>query len=96
MSRCEGRSCPQQVSASIKRGWSTAAAPRNLTRCRCLALKLEHIGLPPFQLYLDRTMLVDIKDGELEVDGEVIYRADRSLTHAALCGPGGDQQAACG
>ena len=40
-----------------------------------LALKLEHIGLPPFQPYLDRTMLVDIKDGELEVDGEVIYRS---------------------
>ena len=37
--------------------------PAALTRQVSLALKLDHIGLP-VSAYLDRTMLVDIKDGE--------------------------------
>lgn len=40
-----------------------------------LSLKLAHIGLRPFQPYLDRTMQVDIMDGEVELDGEVTYRS---------------------
>lgn len=40
-----------------------------------LSLKLAHIGLRPFQPYLERTMQVDITDGELELDGEVTYRS---------------------
>ena len=40
-----------------------------------LTLKLAHIGLRPFQPYLDRTMQVDIRDGELEADGELVYRS---------------------
>ncbi|CAE6725329.1 DUF748 domain-containing protein [Nitrospira defluvii] len=40
-----------------------------------LSLKLAHIGLRPFQPYLDRTMQVDITDGEVELDGEVTYRS---------------------
>lgn len=40
-----------------------------------LSLKLAHIGLRPFQPYLDRTMQVDITDGELELDGELTYRS---------------------
>lgn len=40
-----------------------------------LSLKLAHIGLRPFQPYLERTMQVDIMDGEVELDGEVTYRS---------------------
>jgi len=40
-----------------------------------LSLKLAHIGLRPFQPYLDRTMQVDITDGALELNGEVTYRS---------------------
>ena len=45
-----------------------------------LALKLGAYRPPPFQPYLDRTMLVDIKGRRMEVDGEVIYRSRPSLT----------------
>ena len=40
-----------------------------------LTLKLAHIGLRPFQPYLDRRMQVEIRDGELELDGELVYRS---------------------
>ena len=40
-----------------------------------LSLKLAHITLRPFQPYIDRTMQVDITDGELELDGEVAYQS---------------------
>lgn len=40
-----------------------------------LSLKLAHTGLRPFQPYMDRTMQVDIMDGEVELDGEVTYRS---------------------
>ena len=40
-----------------------------------LTLKLAHIGLRPFQAYLDRRMQVEIRDGELEADGELVYRS---------------------
>ncbi|MBS0169053.1 MAG: DUF748 domain-containing protein, partial [Nitrospira sp.] len=40
-----------------------------------LSLKLAHIGLRPFQPYLDRTMQIDLADGELELDGELTYRS---------------------
>ena len=40
-----------------------------------LALTLAHIGLRPFQPYLDRAAQVDVKNGELELAGEVRYRS---------------------
>ena len=40
-----------------------------------LTMKLAHIGLRPFQPYLDRTMQLEIRDGELELDGELAYRS---------------------
>lgn len=40
-----------------------------------LALKLNHIGLRPFQPYLDHMVQLTIKDGELALDGEVTYRS---------------------
>ena len=36
---------------------------------------MAHIGLRPFQPYLDRRMQVEIRDGELELDGELVYRS---------------------
>ncbi|MDR4471964.1 MAG: DUF748 domain-containing protein [Nitrospira sp.] len=61
-------------------------------RCQAsLSLKLGHIGLRPFQPYLDRTMQVDIMDGEVELDGEVTYRSrpESEPMFAPRHGPGG-------
>ncbi len=40
-----------------------------------LSLKLAHIGLRPFQSYLDRTVQLEIRDGELALDGDLVYRS---------------------
>ncbi|MBI4001345.1 MAG: DUF748 domain-containing protein, partial [Nitrospira defluvii] len=40
-----------------------------------LTLALAHIGLRPFQPYLDRAMQLDVKNGELELVGDVHYRS---------------------
>jgi hypothetical protein len=40
-----------------------------------VTLALAHIGLRPFQPYLDRAAQVDVKNGELELAGEVHYRS---------------------
>lgn len=40
-----------------------------------LTLKLAHLGLRPFQPYLDRLVQLEVKDGELELDGELVYRS---------------------
>lgn len=40
-----------------------------------LSLKLDHVGLRPFQPYLDRMVQLEIRDGELALDGELVYRS---------------------
>ncbi len=40
-----------------------------------LSLKLAHIGIRPFQSYLDRTVQLEIRDGELALDGDLVYRS---------------------
>ncbi len=40
-----------------------------------LKLTLAHIGLRPFQPYLDQMVQLDVKEGELELEGEVQYRS---------------------
>ena len=40
-----------------------------------LALKLDHIGLRPFQPYLDRFVQLEVRDGELMLDGDLVYRS---------------------
>jgi hypothetical protein len=40
-----------------------------------LTLTLAHIGLRPFQPYVDRAARVDVKNGELELAGEAHYRS---------------------
>src|SRR5574340_325029 len=40
-----------------------------------LTLTLAHIGLRPFQPYLDRMMQIKVRDGEFELDGEAHYRS---------------------
>lgn len=42
-----------------------------------LTLTLAHIGLRPFQPYLDRMMQIEVRDGEFELDGEAHYRSRR-------------------
>lgn len=42
-----------------------------------LTLVLAHIGLRPFQPYLDRMMQIEVSDGEFELDGEAHYRSRR-------------------
>ena len=40
-----------------------------------LSLNLAHIGLRPFQPYLDRTVQLEIMDGEVELHGDLAYRS---------------------
>jgi hypothetical protein len=40
-----------------------------------LSLNLAHIGLRPFQPYLDRTVQLEIVDGEVELHGDLVYRS---------------------
>lgn len=40
-----------------------------------LSLKLDHIGLRPFRPYLDRMVQLEIRDGELALDGDLVYRS---------------------
>jgi len=40
-----------------------------------LSVTLAHIGLRPFQPYLDRLMQIELRDGEFELAGEAHYRS---------------------
>jgi uncharacterized protein involved in outer membrane biogenesis len=40
-----------------------------------LAVSVAHVGLRPFQPYLDRMVQVDITEGEVDLSGDVKYRA---------------------
>ena len=40
-----------------------------------LSLKLDHIGLRPFQPYLDRFVQLEIRDGDFAMEGNLIYRS---------------------
>jgi len=40
-----------------------------------LSLKLDHIGLRPFQPYLDRFVQLEVRDGDFAMEGNLIYRS---------------------